>query len=278
MAESVQWIRLKVGMFDGHSFKKIKRAKIGGVSYRDKLTAVWFELLDLAGKGNANGYLVDNNEIPYRNFEDIAFMLDREENEIELCMQFFINEKMVEIIDDIFCLTNFMQYQNQDGLDKIRAQNRERQARFRESKKEKAKLLEGSNVTDNVTSRNSSYSYSNSASISSSKNDYELFVDTYNTQCFNLSSVLKVTDKRKKAIASFLKQMTFEDFENACIKANNNDFLTGKNDRGWKADFDFIIKPDNAAKIIEGRYDSQSPQTENDKFFDDLRKYREGIL
>lgn len=278
MAESVQWIRLKVGMFDGHSFKKIKRAKIGGVSYRDKLTAVWFELLDLAGKGNANGYLVDNNEIPYRNFEDIAFMLDREENEIELCMQFFINEKMVEIIDDIFCLTNFMQYQNQDGLDKIRAQNRERQARFRESKKEKAKLLEVSNVTDNVTSRNSSYSYSNSASNSSSKNDYDLFVDTYNTQCFNLSTVLKVTDKRKKAIASFLKQLTFEDFENACIKANNNPFLTGKNDRGWKADFDFIIKPDNAAKIIEGRYESQSTQTENDKFFDDLRKYREGIL
>ena len=49
MAENVQWIRLKVGMFDGNSFKKIKRAKIGGVSYRDKLTAVWFELLDLAG-------------------------------------------------------------------------------------------------------------------------------------------------------------------------------------------------------------------------------------
>jgi hypothetical protein len=40
MAENVQWIRLKVGMFDGNSFKKIKRAKIGGVAFRDKLTAV----------------------------------------------------------------------------------------------------------------------------------------------------------------------------------------------------------------------------------------------
>ena len=82
MAE-VQWIRFVVGMFDGNSFKRIKRAKIGGVSYRDKLTSVWFELLDLAGKSNANGYLIDNNEIPYRSFEDIATMLDREEKEIE---------------------------------------------------------------------------------------------------------------------------------------------------------------------------------------------------
>lgn len=134
MAENVQWIRLKVGMFDGNSFKKIKRAKIGGVAFRDKLTAVWFELLDLAGKSNANGYLIDNNEIPYQTFEDIAIMLDREEKEIELCMQFFINEKMVEIVDDIFCLTNFMQYQNQEGLDKIREQKRIRQARWRERK------------------------------------------------------------------------------------------------------------------------------------------------
>lgn len=135
MADNVQWIKLKVGMFDGNSFKKIKRAKIGGVSYRDKLTAIWFELLDLAGKSNANGYLIDNNEIPYHSFEDIAIMLDREENEIELCMQFFINEKMIEIIDDIYCLTNFTKYQNEDGLNKIREQKRIAQAKWRERKK-----------------------------------------------------------------------------------------------------------------------------------------------
>ena len=145
MAE-VQWIKLKVGMFDGNSFKKIKRAKIGGVSYRDKLTAVWFELLDLAGKSNANGYLIDNNEIPYHSFEDIATMLDREEKEIELCMQFFINEKMVEIIDDIYCLTNFVRFQNQEGLDKIREQTRKRVAKCREKK-----LLSQCNVTSCVT-------------------------------------------------------------------------------------------------------------------------------
>ena len=145
MAE-VQWIRLVVGMFDGNSFKRIKRAQIGGVSYRDKLTAVWFELLDLAGKSNANGYLIDNNEIPYRSFEDIATMLDREENEIELCMQFFVKERMVEIVDDVYCLTNFLKYQNQDGLEKIREQNRLRQAKY----KQRQRLLKG-NVTDNVT-------------------------------------------------------------------------------------------------------------------------------
>ena len=144
MAE-VQWIKLIVGMFDGRSFKRIKRAEIGGVSYRDKLTAVWFELLELAGKCNANGYLIED-EIPYRSFEDIATMLDRDEKEIELCMQYFINERMIEIIDNVYCLSNFMKYQNHDGLEKIRKQNRLRQAKY----KQRQKLL-ASNVTANVT-------------------------------------------------------------------------------------------------------------------------------
>ena len=64
-------------MFDGMSFKKIKRAKIGGESFRDKLTAVWFELMDFAGKCNHNGAFVSPSEIPFTDLSDIAIMIDR---------------------------------------------------------------------------------------------------------------------------------------------------------------------------------------------------------
>lgn len=169
MADNVQWLKFKVGMFDGNSFKKIKRVKIGGVPYRDKLTAVWFELLDLAGKSNANGCLIDNNEMPYHSFEDIAIMIDREEKEVELCMQFFISEKMVEIIDDIYCLTNFAKYQNQDGLERIREQKRVAQAKWRERKKQGLvgfvdEKTSTSTSTHNLPSNSISNSYSNSIS------------------------------------------------------------------------------------------------------------------
>ena len=134
MAE-VQWIKLKVGLFDGQSFKRIKHAKIGSVSYRDKLTAVWFELLDLAGKSNHGGLLIDNNELPYKSFEDIACLIDRDEKEVELCINFFINEKMIEIVNDVYCLSNFQKYQYIEGLEKIREQKRLAQAKWRDSKK-----------------------------------------------------------------------------------------------------------------------------------------------
>ena len=31
-------------------------------------------------------------------------------------------------------------------------------------------------------------------------------------------------------------------------------FCQGRNDRGWKADFDFLIRPDTYAKVLEGKY------------------------
>lgn len=142
----VKWIKLKVGMFDGMSFKKIKRAEIGGVKFRDKLTAVWFELMDFAGRCNHNGAFISPREIPFYELSDIATMIDRDEEELKLCMNFFINEGMVSIVDDVYVLSNWSEYQNVDGLEKIKEQNRLRQAEYRQ----RQKLLVG-NVTDNVT-------------------------------------------------------------------------------------------------------------------------------
>ena len=102
----VKWIKLKVGMFDGESFKKIKRAKIGGESFRDKLTAVWFELMDLAGKCNHAGAFINSKGIPYTSIDDIATQIDRDNDELSLCMNFFINEGMVSLDEDIYSLAN----------------------------------------------------------------------------------------------------------------------------------------------------------------------------
>ena len=130
----VQWIKIKVGMFDGDSFKKIKRAKIGGEKFRDKLTAVWFELMDFAGRCNHDGAFVDKREIPYSTLDDIATMIDRDTDELELCMRFFINEGMVEIVNDVYMLSNWLEYQNVAGLEKIREQKRVAQAKWRAKK------------------------------------------------------------------------------------------------------------------------------------------------
>jgi predicted phage replisome organizer len=136
MENDVKWIKFKVGTFDGMSFKKIKRAKIDGVvNLRDKLTAVWFELLDLGGKVNNNGFLL-NDELAFVTYEDIAIALDRTEDEVKMCINWFVNNSMMEILDNVYLISNWSKYQNVEGLEKIREQNRLRQQRRRLTLKE----------------------------------------------------------------------------------------------------------------------------------------------
>ncbi len=80
--------------------------------------------------------------------------------------------------------------------------------------------------------------------------------DIYNKHCPNLPQVQKITDKRKKAIDKFLKEFTEEQFIEICKIANSTDFLVGKNDNGWKADFDFLMRTDKATNVLEGKYSS----------------------
>lgn len=38
-------------------------------------------------------------------------------------------------------------------------------------------------------------------------------------------------------------------------RVNRSRFCLGENDRGWKADIEFLCRPDSAEKILEGKYD-----------------------
>ncbi len=98
-------------------------------------------------------------------------------------------------------------------------------------------------------------------------------VDTYNLYCTNLSQVQKITEKREKTIDNFLKDFTEEQFVEICQKANSSSFLTGENERRWKADFDFLMRTDKATGILEGKYsENQTNQGTGNPFMDLLRE------
>lgn len=83
-----------------------------------------------------------------------------------------------------------------------------------------------------------------------------IIVEIYNSTCTNLPQIKKLTDTRNKAIDKFLKDFTEEQFKQICNIANNTSFLTGDNERGWKADFDFMMRIDKATAILEGKYNT----------------------
>ncbi len=46
--------------------------------------------------------------------------------------------------------------------------------------------------------------------------------------------------------------------------AAKSDFLNGKNNKGWKVDFDWLFLPNNFPKVLEGNYDNQTNNYGND--------------
>jgi len=114
--------------------------------------------------------LLENNELAFNSesqFEDIATMIDRDIDEVNLCITWYEQNGMIEIIDDVYCLSNWCKYQSYSDLDRIREQNKQRVARFREKKKQELLDVTHSNVTETLQETLPSYSISISNTLNS---------------------------------------------------------------------------------------------------------------
>lgn len=83
-------------------------------------------------------------------------------------------------------------------------------------------------------------------------------VDAYHSICVSFPKVRTLTENRKKALNARLRTgYTLEDFQRLFEMAERSDFLKGKNNRNWSADFDWLIKDANMAKVLEGKYENK---------------------
>jgi hypothetical protein len=60
--------------------------------------------------------------------------------------------------------------------------------------------------------------------------------------------------RKKQAEARWRENPSEEYWVDVITRLNASEFCNGKNERGWVADFDFLIKPETANKTLEGKY------------------------
>ena len=90
--------------------------------------------------------------------------------------------------------------------------------------------------------------------------NYQKIVNMYNDTCVSFPKITKLSDARKKSIKARLNTYTYDDFQTLFSKAEASNFLKGKNNRDWQANFDWLIKDTNMAKTLDGNYDNRSAQ------------------
>lgn len=95
-------------------------------------------------------------------------------------------------------------------------------------------------------------------------------VKLWNEKADKLSHLNGVHGERETALrARWKEHPSIEWWGTLFDKVNGSAFLTGDNDRKWKATFDWLMKPANIDKVCEGRYDdTQKAQAESKGGFD----------
>lgn len=89
------------------------------------------------------------------------------------------------------------------------------------------------------------------------KSSADELMGIYNDTCPSLPKCRAVTDKRRREARKLLRTFTVDDFRDICRKAQGSSFMRGENDRGWRADFDFLVSERGAAATLEGKYDDR---------------------
>ena len=266
----VKWIKMSTSIFDNRKIRIIESLPEGNA-----VIVIWLKLLCLAGNINDCGMIYFTKEIPYTE-QMLSTQFNTPLTTIQLAIKTFEQFGMIEIINDMLHISNWEKYQNVEGMDKIREQTRLRVAKHRE----KQKRL-GCNVTvtqGNATDKIRIEEEKNKIRIEEEKKtiDYQKIVNMYNDICISFSKVSKLSDARKKSIKARLNTYNYDDFKTLFTKAEASNFLKGKNSRDWQANFDWLIKDNNMAKVLDGNYDNKStnkPQNSVNKKYESPEEF-----
>ena len=96
--------------------------------------------------------------------------------------------------------------------------------------------------------------------------DYEFIVDNYHSLCPKLNKVAVINEVRKGYINARVGEFGMEKVISVLRIAGECEFLNGHNDKAWKADFEWIMRPTNFVKIMEGKYVNAKKEKQDSVF------------
>ena len=243
----VKWIKITTDIFDDEKIKLID-----AMPDNDALLVIWFKLLAMAGKVNDNGLIYIVKKMPITD-EMLATLFNRPLNTVRLALDTFSKFGMIEINEHIN-IVNWEKHQNIQGLEKIREQARIRQERHRNKKALSENCYSNVTVTlHNATEEDIEEEKENNIySLSADKVPYQDLVNLYHEVLPMLPKSKVLTDKRKNLIKKLwmfvLKEKKFENKEQALDffrryfeSVGRSRFLTGENNRDWKANIEFVF-------------------------------------
>lgn len=92
---------------------------------------------------------------------------------------------------------------------------------------------------------------------SDGRTPYTEIINLFNTTCKSLPKVKARNKVRDKKVKNMFKELGLENIKIVFTKAEESNFLSGRNGAWGNCGFDWLINPSNYIKVLEGNYDEK---------------------
>lgn len=251
MADSKRyyWLKLYKDFFQSKRIKKLRRLA-GGDTYT--IIYLKMQLLALTTGGELIFTGLENSFA-----EELALDIDESADNVAVTLEYLKSCELLITQDNIHFYLPYVE--ENTGSETASAQ------RVRDFRQLKKALHCNNDVTNLKQVGNAEIEIEKEIDILTNVNisksthvDYQGIANSWNEICVSFPKVTSLSEARKKAINARLKTYTVDDLIKAFNLAEESDFLKGKNDRNWSANFDWIIKDTNLAKVLDGNYKNKT--------------------
>jgi predicted phage replisome organizer len=216
----VKWVKITTDMFDNRKIKHLRRLPDG-----NNIVLIWIMLLTMAGRCNSGGKIFLTENIPY-DAKMLADELDFKENTVAAALKNLEQLDMIAVDNGFYTIVGWGEYQNVDGMDKVREQTRKRVAEFKKNKKSQV-----GNVTSNAEVTHGNVTGNTEVTQGNATEEEREEEKEYNT--LSISACTRVAPPK----APYFTPPTIEEIREYCVSRNNNvnpeQFYDFYESKGW---------------------------------------------
>lgn len=248
------WLKLSEDFFNSRDVKKLRKIA-GGDTY----TVIYLKLLLLSLKDE--GYLYYEGVEPTF-AEETALAIDEDEENVEVTLNYLEQRGLLErkTLDEYLLTVCAEMTGSETSVARRVRKTREKKALLEKEKRYNV-TLECKNETNCNTDETNCNTEIDIDKEKDKEKEQDLDLETEKILKIYAKTKLPklnfISEELKTKIKNSLQQFKIEDFELCFKKAENSLFLTGKNNLGWKANLEWLLKNDNMAKVLNGNYDNR---------------------
>lgn len=257
MEKKFFWLKLRETFFNETYIKAMRTFKNG-----DSLVLTYLEMALYSLKSNG---VIERGELTPSLADEISIAINEPVARVKKTIEMLTKARVAELDGDKLFLTEMMKLMGSESS------SAERMRRLRSKKSDETGVTPASQCDSAVTSPVTK-SVTTEIELEKEKESEidsplppagktrgcDEVISQFNSICASLNKVSGMTESRRKAVQSALNAVGQEKLTELFRKAEVSDFLTKRNSTGWKAGFDWLLKPENYTKVLEGNYDNRN--------------------